>query len=148
MRAAWYEKQGPAREVLKITEMADPTPGPGQVRIRMVASGINPGDIKKRQDAFGYGMPCTRVIPHSGEHRVPMSELFPPDFARRFTDFLDIEEMFKASGFCIESTEDFAKIPDDAWGKFIAERTLFARWHDMQEKAGGEWASKKLGFSE
>ena len=50
MRAAWYEKQGPAREVLKITEMADPTPGPGQVRIRMVASGINPGDIKKRQD--------------------------------------------------------------------------------------------------
>ena len=44
MRAAWYEKQGPAREVLKIGEMADPTPGPGEVRIRIVASGINPGD--------------------------------------------------------------------------------------------------------
>ena len=65
MRAAWYEKQGPAREVLKIGEMADPTPGPGEVRIRMVASGINPGDVKKRQNAFGYGMPYTRVIPHS-----------------------------------------------------------------------------------
>src|SRR5438045_3420570 len=65
MRAAWYETQGPAREVLKIGEMADPTPGPGEVRIRMVASGINPGDVKKRQNAFGYGMPYTRVIPHS-----------------------------------------------------------------------------------
>jgi NADPH2:quinone reductase len=65
MRAAWYEKQGPAREVLKIGEMADPTPGPGEVRIRMVASGINPGDVKKRQNAFGYGMPYARVIPHS-----------------------------------------------------------------------------------
>jgi NADPH2:quinone reductase len=31
----------------------------------MIVSGINPGDIKKRQDAFGYGMPYARVIPHS-----------------------------------------------------------------------------------
>jgi NADPH2:quinone reductase len=65
MRAVWYEQQGPAREVLNISEMADPTPGPGELRIRIVASGINPGDIKKRQNAFGYGMPYPRVIPHS-----------------------------------------------------------------------------------
>jgi hypothetical protein len=77
-----------------------------------------------------------------------MSELFPPDFMRRFTDFLDLDEMFKASGFHVESTEDFAKIPDDAWDRFIAERTLFGNWHEMQEKAGGEWVSKKLGFGE
>jgi NADPH:quinone reductase len=65
MRAAWYEKQGPARQVLKVREMPDPHPAVGEVRIRIAASGINPGDIKKRQDAFGYGMPYTRVIPHS-----------------------------------------------------------------------------------
>jgi NADPH2:quinone reductase len=64
MRAAWYEQQGPAREVLEVGIMADPTPGPGEVRIRLAASGINPGDIKKRQNAFGYGMPYPRVIPH------------------------------------------------------------------------------------
>lgn len=45
--------------------MPDPHPGAGEVRIRVAASGINPGDIKKRQDAFGYGMPYPRVIPHS-----------------------------------------------------------------------------------
>jgi NADPH2:quinone reductase len=65
MRAAWYEKQGPAREVLTVGEMPDPIPAPGEVRIRISASGINPGDIKKRQNAFGYGMTYPRVIPHS-----------------------------------------------------------------------------------
>jgi NADPH2:quinone reductase len=65
MRAAWYEKQGPAREVLTVGEMPDPTPGPGEVRIRIAVSGVNPGDIKKRQDTFGYGMGYPRVIPHS-----------------------------------------------------------------------------------
>ena len=65
MRAAWYEKQGPAREVLVVGEMPDPLPGPGEVRIRTAASGINPGDIKKRQDSFGLGMAYPRVIPHS-----------------------------------------------------------------------------------
>jgi NADPH:quinone reductase len=65
MRAAWYEKQGPAREVLTVGEMPDPFPAAGEVRIRIAASGINPGDVKKRQDAFGYGMPYARIIPHS-----------------------------------------------------------------------------------
>ena len=65
MRSAWYEKQGPAREVLVVGEMPDPHPAAGEVRIRIAASGINPGDIKKRQDAFGYGMAYPRVIPHS-----------------------------------------------------------------------------------
>lgn len=65
MKAAWYEKQGRAREVLIVGEMADPQPQAGEVRIRLAASGINPGDVKKRQDAFGYGMPYPRIIPHS-----------------------------------------------------------------------------------
>jgi NADPH:quinone reductase-like Zn-dependent oxidoreductase len=65
MNAAWYEKQGPARQVLVVGTMPDPDPGSGEVRIRVAASGINPGDVKKRQNAFGYGMPFRRVIPHS-----------------------------------------------------------------------------------
>jgi NADPH2:quinone reductase len=45
--------------------MPDPTPAAGEVRIRIAASGINPGDIKKRDNAFGSGMAYPRVIPHS-----------------------------------------------------------------------------------
>jgi NADPH2:quinone reductase len=65
MKAAWYEKQGAARDVLAIGKMDDPQPLAGEVRIRVAFSGINPGDVKKRQDAFGVGMPYPRVIPHS-----------------------------------------------------------------------------------
>src|SRR5262249_7604397 len=65
MKAAWYEKQGAARDVLVVSEMPDPIPAAGEVRIRIAASDINPGDIKKQQDAFGYSMAYPRVIPHS-----------------------------------------------------------------------------------
>lgn len=65
MRAAWYEKQGPAERVLVVGEMPDPEAGAGEVRLRVEASGINPGDVKKRSDAFGTGMPYPRIVPHS-----------------------------------------------------------------------------------
>lgn len=48
-----------------VGEMTTPVPGPGEVRIRLSSSGVNPGDVKKRQDTFGSGMPYPRVIPHS-----------------------------------------------------------------------------------
>jgi NADPH:quinone reductase-like Zn-dependent oxidoreductase len=65
MKAAWYERQGAARDVLAVGEMEDPVPGAGEVRIRVAFSGVNPGDVKKREDAFRVGMPYPRVIPHS-----------------------------------------------------------------------------------
>ncbi len=48
MRAAWYERNGPAHEVLQVGEQPDPMPGPGEVRVRLRASGINPSDAKGR----------------------------------------------------------------------------------------------------
>jgi NADPH2:quinone reductase len=65
MKAAWYERQGAARNVLIVGQMDDPHPGSGEVRVRVAFSGVNPGDVKKREDAFGVGMAYPRVIPHS-----------------------------------------------------------------------------------
>lgn len=65
MRAAWYEKQGPARETLVVGELPDPTPGDGEVRIALRVSGLSPGDVKKRAGWQGSAMPYPRVIPHS-----------------------------------------------------------------------------------
>lgn len=62
MRAAWYEKNGPAAEVLSLGEMPDPEPGPGEVRVRVSASGLNPTDVKARAGSRPMGFP--RVIPH------------------------------------------------------------------------------------
>src|SRR4051812_11138565 len=63
--AAWYDRPGPAAEVLEVGEVPDPEPGSGEVRVRVSVSGINPGDTKKRGDWVGHGMPYPRVIPHS-----------------------------------------------------------------------------------
>ena len=65
MRAAWYERRGPARDTLVVGEMPDPEPGPGEVRIAVSVSGLSPGDVKKRDGWQGSPMPYPRVIPHS-----------------------------------------------------------------------------------
>src|SRR2546423_1015679 len=65
MLAAWYERPGPAAEVLEVREMAEPGPSPGEVRVRVALSGINPGDSKKRGDWVGSGLPFPRIVPHS-----------------------------------------------------------------------------------
>ncbi len=65
MKAAWYERQGAPSEVLQVGELPTPDAGPGEVRIAVRASGLNPGDVKKRSDQFGTGMAFPRVIPHS-----------------------------------------------------------------------------------
>jgi NADPH:quinone reductase len=65
MRAVWFERKGPAAEVLTYGEMDDPHPEPGEVRIRVTHSGINPGDAKKRMGIYDAAMPYPRIIPHT-----------------------------------------------------------------------------------
>lgn len=65
MQAVWYDRQGPAREVLQIGDLPDPDPDAGEVRVRNRFSGVNPGDTKKRRGWLGSSMPYPRVIPHS-----------------------------------------------------------------------------------
>lgn len=64
MRAAWYELQGPT-DVLRVGDLPAPQPGPGEVRVRVAYSGVNPGDVKKRAGREGSLMPFPRVVPHS-----------------------------------------------------------------------------------
>jgi NADPH:quinone reductase len=63
MKAVWYEQLGAADEVLKYGEMPEPMPGPGEVRIAVRVSGVNPIDVKKRTGGRGT-MPSPRVVPH------------------------------------------------------------------------------------
>lgn len=48
MQAAWYERTGPAGEVLQLGELETPRPRPGEDLVRVFASGINPSDTKMR----------------------------------------------------------------------------------------------------
>ncbi|MGI5518368.1 NADPH:quinone reductase [Streptomyces sp. CA-106131] len=65
MRAACYDRRRRARDVLEVRDLPGPELGPGEVRIRIHASGINPGDVGKRSGPAGAPMPFPRVIPHS-----------------------------------------------------------------------------------
>ncbi|MEO6566940.1 MAG: NADPH:quinone reductase [Casimicrobiaceae bacterium] len=65
MRAVWYERKGPAEEVLTVGTMPDPAPGPGEVRVAIALSAVNPSDTKARGGWGGnIAMPFPRVIPH------------------------------------------------------------------------------------
>jgi NADPH:quinone reductase len=51
MRAAVYRSTGSATEVLRVEDIPTPEPGPGQVRVRLAVSGVNPTDWKSRSGA-------------------------------------------------------------------------------------------------
>lgn len=64
MKAAYYERNGAAREVLKVSDVEAPHPGPGEVRVKLAVSGVNPSDVKSRQGSTRK-IAYPRVIPHS-----------------------------------------------------------------------------------
>jgi NADPH2:quinone reductase len=65
VKAAWYERKGPAREVLQVGTLPDPEAGPGQVRVRVHSSAVNPSDTKGRSGFGGnLAMPFPKIVPH------------------------------------------------------------------------------------
>jgi len=64
MQAVYYERNGAAREVLTVGEAKTPHPGPGEVRVKLAASGVNPSDVKSRQGSTRK-IAFPRVVPHS-----------------------------------------------------------------------------------
>jgi NADPH2:quinone reductase len=64
MRAAFYEKNGPALEVLRVADIETPEPGPGEVRVKLSTTGVNPSDVKAREGRTRK-IAWPRVVPHS-----------------------------------------------------------------------------------
>ena len=62
--SGYYEHNGSAREVLQVGDVPTPRPGPGDVRVKLVTSGVNPSDVKSRQGSTRK-IAFPRVIPHS-----------------------------------------------------------------------------------
>lgn len=98
MRAAWFEKFGAARDVLTVGEIDKPSAGPGEVLVRLHASGVNPSDVKKRAGSFPNLLDAGLVVPNSdgagiieavgeGVSRERVGErvwIYQAQFARRF----------------------------------------------------------------
>lgn len=65
MRAAWFESFGEPKETMITGDIEKPTPGDGEVLVRIRASGVNPSDTKKRAGAFPNLLDNGYIIPHS-----------------------------------------------------------------------------------
>jgi len=81
-----------------------------------------------------------------GTHNVSFDELFPPAFMAKNTKHQTIDALVKASGFTINSKEDFKAIPDDQWDSYIQQNTRFSNWKEMQQTAANEYFARKLGL--
>ena len=62
MKAAWYTHNGDAKDVLVVGDMPTPQAGPGEVRVALKTSGVNPSDVKNRK---GRPLVSEHYIPHS-----------------------------------------------------------------------------------
>ena len=64
MKAYWYEQAGAAPDVITFGEMPDPEPRPGEVRVRIAVSAVNPTDCKRRELGRELGQ-FDRIIPNN-----------------------------------------------------------------------------------
>jgi NADPH2:quinone reductase len=66
MKAASYQRFGAAEDVIEYGELETPSPRTGEVLIRVMASAVNPSDVKLRGGKRpGAAMEYNRIIPHS-----------------------------------------------------------------------------------
>lgn len=128
MRAAFFERFGPARDVLQVGERNMPTPRTGEALVRVRASGVNPSDVKLRAGLRpGESMTYPRIIPHSDGAGVV--EAVGPWADRRLVGqrvWMWNAQWRRASGTCAEyvalPAEQIAPLPDAA--SFEAGATL------------------------
>ena len=66
MRAASYDRYGPAAEVLEVRDVERPAPGPGEVLVRVAFSGVNPTDWKSRGGSTPRPIDGFQIPHHDG----------------------------------------------------------------------------------
>lgn len=81
-----------------------------------------------------------------GTNDVPIDELLSVSFLSLCSKFSSAQEMFEASGYKIETQEDFNVIPDKEWDEFIKNNTEYTSWEEMLHAASAVWIKKKLGL--
>jgi NADPH2:quinone reductase len=118
MRAIWYDRTGPAREVLVLGERPKPAPGPREALIRIEASGVNPSDVGLR-GGVSLPMPYPRVTPNSDGAGVveAVGHLVPASLIGKRVWFYNGQRNGRAFGTAAEYIELDAELlralPDD-----------------------------------
>ena len=103
MRAIVIDRFG-GPEVLQVRDVPDPEPGPGQLLVRVRASGTNPVDAKLRQDASWAGLRPPFVLGYDASGVVERLGLGVTEFARGDDVYFTPELFGNGSGTYAELT--------------------------------------------
>src|SRR4051812_12433489 len=116
MKAVTFGEYG-GPEVLRITDVEDPHPGPGQVRVAVRATGVNPIDWKVRSGAMRDAMPVSFPVVDGREAAGVVDEVGPD-----VTDVAAGDEVF---GFAIGGAAAERAIMDD-----VARKPASVSWEE------------------
>ena len=81
-----------------------------------------------------------------GTHEVKLNELFPSGFMLKHSKFSSFDALLNASGFTVNTKEDFEAIPDNEFDEYIRSVTTFCNWQSMLCAGTEAYVAKKMGF--
>lgn len=81
-----------------------------------------------------------------GTNSISFDELFPGDFMRTYTEHDSIAAFFGESPWTVETEEDFERIPEAEFDRYVNDHTGFNSWEAMLSAAAREWLSRKLSI--
>lgn len=75
---------------------------------------------------------------------IAIGDVMTDEFISRYSSYSSLDELVDASGFVVNTPEDFKAIPDEEWEAFIVSNTNFSSWKEMQHKSHEEFVHKKI----
>ena len=145
MKAIRFEKFGEPDQFLKVVDLPDPEPGPGEVRVRMLATPINPSDLLVVRGRYGV-LPELPATP--GFEGVGIVEASGPGLYGKFLKGKRVAVLNGAGGNWAEKTVIPAiraipvpsDIPDEqAASFFVNPATVLAMARHVLEVPKGAW---------
>jgi NADPH:quinone reductase-like Zn-dependent oxidoreductase len=145
MKAAVFDAFGQPSDVLCIRDLPDPRPGPGQVRVRMIASPINPSDLLVVEGRYGV-LPSLPSTP--GFEGVGIVDEVGPGLLGRFVNGKRVVVINSEGGnwaeFAVIPARQARPVPDDipddqAATFFVNPATVVAMVRHIHAVPKGEW---------
>src|SRR5215469_2587829 len=145
MRAAVFDRFGDPSEVLQVREVPDPHPGPGEVRVQMILSPLNPSDLLVVRGRYGV-LPSLPATP--GFEGVGVVDEAGPGLLGRLVKGKRVVAINGAGGnwaeYAVIPSRQARPVPDDipdeqAAAYFINPATVLALARHVLRVRRGEW---------
>jgi NADPH:quinone reductase-like Zn-dependent oxidoreductase len=145
MKAAVFETFGEPSQVLSVREVPDPEPGPGEVRVRMIASPINPSDLLVVRGRYGV-LPRLPAIP--GFEGVGIVDKAGPGLLGRWVEGKRVAAINSQGGnwaeYAVIPARQARPVPDDipdeqAATYFINPASVLAMVRHVLQVRKGDW---------